>query len=89
MVQAARQLPEDLDAFVEEQVRLGNYRDRDAVIARALERLQFESEDEEAKAVNLRELVKDSIARLDRGEGERVDDIGAYLDGIEAEPYRP
>ena len=87
MAKAALQLPEDLDAFVEEQVRLGHYRDRDAVIARAVERLQVESE-EEAKAANLREMVKGSITRLERGEGERVDDIGTYLDGIEAEAYR-
>ncbi len=88
MAQTAFQLPKDLDAFVEEQVRLGRYRDRDAVIARAVERLQVESEDEEAKAANLRDVLKPSIIRLERGEGERVNDIGAYLDGIEAEAYR-
>ncbi|MDI1282558.1 MAG: putative addiction module CopG family antidote [Brevundimonas sp.] len=88
MADAALTLPPALDAFVDEQVRSGAYRDRQAVITDAVERLREranETEDDDAKRAQLNARLQAATDSLDRGEGTVVKDIGAFFDGIQRE----
>ena len=80
MAQPLVRLPDDLDAFVEEQVRLGRYRDRGDVIARAVRRLR--DDDENAKLARMDAKIQAGIDELDRGEGVVVSDLDAYFDDL-------
>ncbi|WP_420471782.1 ribbon-helix-helix domain-containing protein [Brevundimonas sp. FT23042] len=88
MADAALNLPPALDAFVEDQVRSGAYRDREAVITDAVALLRDRTasgEDDAAKLARLNARLQAGIEQLDRGEGEEVTDLGAWFDAIEAE----
>ena len=85
MADGARNLPQTLDAFIEQQVRSGAYRDRDAVIIEAVQRMKAQADSDQSKIDRLNLVLRAAAARLDRGEGEVVTDIDAYFDAIEAE----
>lgn len=88
MAQPAVTLPPALDAFVDDQVRTGAYRDRQAVITDAVERLRERAaadEDDDAKLARLNVKLQEAIDSLDRGEGIEITDIRAHFDEIEAE----
>lgn len=85
MADGAHKLPGPLDDFVEQQVRSGAYRDRDAVIEAAVERMKAEIEIDQAKLTRLNAMLADADESLRRGEGELVTDIKAYFEAIEAE----
>jgi putative addiction module CopG family antidote len=86
MAQSALKLPPSLDAFVEEQVRSGAYPDRDAVIVEAVDmlRVQIAADEisDEEKLTRLKAKIQEGVDSLDRGEGIRVNDISAYVDGV-------
>lgn len=91
MADAALNLPPALDAFVEDQVRSGAYRDREAVIADAVELLRERAaadEDDEAKLARLNAKLQKAIDSLDRGEGIEITDLTAHFDEIMAEVVR-
>ena len=85
MADAALNLPPALDAFVDDQVRSGAYRDREAVIRDAVELLRERAtadESEDAKLARLNARLQPAIDSLDRGEGIAVTDVDAYFDGV-------
>lgn len=86
MAQTALKLPPSLDAFVEEQVRSGAYPDRDSVIVEAVDmlRVQIAADEisDEEKLTRLKAKIQEGVDSLDRGEGIRVNDITAYVDGV-------
>lgn len=92
MAHAALKLSAPLDAFVEEQVECGNYPDRDAVIAHAVnlmsERFAAEETDDETKLARLNAKLQKAIDSLDRGEGIEITDLDAYFDAMEADIER-
>jgi len=85
MAQPAVTLPPALDAFVDDQVRTGAYRDRQAVITDAVELLRQRAaadEDDDAKLARLNVKLQEAIDSLDRGEGIEITDLDAYFDGV-------
>ena len=85
MASAALNLPAPLDAFVEEQVRSGAYRDRDALIRDAVSLLRDRSAEDDAKLARLNARLQAATESLDRGEGTVVVDIDAFFDDISRE----
>ncbi|WP_417233238.1 ribbon-helix-helix domain-containing protein [Brevundimonas sp.] len=88
MADVALTLPPALDAFVEDQVRSGAYRDRQALITDAVEQLRDRAatdETDDAKLARLNARLQKAIDSLDRGEGIEITDITAHFDEIEAE----
>lgn len=85
MANSARNLPEPLDSFVEQQVRSGAYDSRDAVIAEAVRRMKTDAESDDAKLVRLNAMLERAAIQLDAGEAEEVTDIRAYFEAIKAE----
>ncbi len=88
MAQPALTLPPALDAFVDDQVRTGAYRDRQAVITDAVQLLRDHAaadEDDDVKLARLNAKLQKAIDSLDRGEGIEITDITAHFDEIEAE----
>ncbi|WP_426040890.1 ribbon-helix-helix domain-containing protein [Brevundimonas sp. TWP2-3-4b1] len=85
MANPALTLPPVLDAFIEEQVASGAYRDRDAVIADAVDLLRERATDhmdDETRLARLNAKLKKAIDGLDRGEGIEITDLDAYFDGV-------
>ena len=88
MAQPALTLPPALDAFVDDQVRTGAYRDRQAVITDAVQLLRDHAaadEDNDVKLARRNAKLQKAIDSLDRGEGIEITDITAHFDEIEAE----
>ena len=92
MAQPALNLPPALDAFVEDQVRSGDYPDRNAVIVDAVallsEQIAADAIDDDTKLARLNAKLQKAIDQLDRGEGIEVTDIGAWLDGLGRRPRK-
>lgn len=91
MAQPALNLPPALDAFVEDQVRSGAYRDRQAVITDAVQLLRDHAaadEDDDVKLARLNTKLQKAIDSLDRGEGIEITDLTAHFDEIMAEVVR-
>ncbi len=91
MADAALNLPPVLDAFVEDQVRSGEYPDRNAVITDALRLLRDHAaadEDDDVKLARLNVKLQKAIDSLDRGEGIEITDLDAHFDEIMAEVVR-
>lgn len=78
----------ELEAWIEEQVRLGRYPTAGEVIRDALWRLRSEEiPEEEAKAVFNKE-IDEAIESLDRGEWVDPEDVRAELERMSAERRR-
>ena len=85
MAETVFTLPEPLVSFVEDQVKSGAYRDRDAVVADALARMRDQAaEDDEVKLARLNARLQIAIDELERGEGIEITDLDAHFDEVEA-----
>ncbi|HEV7229336.1 type II toxin-antitoxin system ParD family antitoxin [Brevundimonas sp.] len=67
-----------LDEYVDQKVRSGEFRDRAEVVAEALDRMR----EEDVRMDRLRQAINSGLDQLDAGEGIRVDDVEAWLDGL-------
>ena len=75
----------DLERFVEEKVRSGEYANPDAVVEEALVRLQGDRNDGDWTTEALREAVHVGIEQLERGEGIEIKSdtgLGTFFDDI-------
>jgi len=72
------QIDERLEAFVDEQVRSGAFRDRSEVVSRALDDMRRD----EAKLASLKAKVQEGLDELDAGLGIEVDDVERWLEGL-------
>ena len=73
--------PEPPEAFVDAEVASGAY--RDAVLAAAVDLREQRREAE--KVERFKALIQEGLDDLEAGRYETVDDVGAWLDQIEAE----
>ena len=78
-------LTDTLDRFVEDRVVSGSYQNASEVVRAALRLLKAQSELETLKLQRLRDAIQEGIDSIERGEGERVDDLEAWFDDLEAE----
>ncbi len=85
MTAHAVQLPDDLDAFVREQVEAGSYASPDEVILAGVRRFKAQAERDAERRARFFEAVQVGLDQIDRGEVIEVTDIRAFLDEIEAE----
>jgi putative addiction module CopG family antidote len=76
-------LTEPLDAFVEEQVRLGAYPDAESVVRAGLDLLRG---DDAARTVRYHALIQEGLDDLDAGRFEIVDDVDGWLKGLGERP---
>jgi Arc/MetJ-type ribon-helix-helix transcriptional regulator len=88
MDDAPLKLKQPLAAFVEDQIQSGAYPNRDALVADAIERLKTEVDNDDLKMARLRRIIAEATERLDRGEGQVVDDLDAYFDEMLEEATR-
>ena len=78
-------IPDALDRFVEEQVRSGAYPDAEAVVRAGLDRLRADAEQDAVRFARFHGAVQEGLEDLKVGRLETVDNIGAWLDELEAE----
>ncbi len=78
-------LPPALDRFVQEQVAAGDWPDAETLIHDAILRLMPADQADAFRLERLNALLQVGLDQLDRGEGIVIDDIGAFMDQIEAE----
>lgn len=78
-------LTETLDRFVEAQVVPGDFQNASEVVREGLRLLKRQTDEDKARLARLDAAIKIGVDELDRGDGELVEDIGAWLDTIEAE----
>jgi antitoxin ParD1/3/4 len=83
-------LTPEQDAFLEEVLKAGEYRDVSEAMRDAIRALQQRREEQSLKLDRLRLSIKAGAAALDRGDYTEVDDEGldAYLDDLAAQPRR-
>ena len=74
-----------LDRFVEDRVTSGEFQNASEVVREGLRMLKRRTEVDAAKLARLRAAIQEGLDELDRGEGEVVEDLGAWFDAIEAE----
>lgn len=77
-------LTAEQDAFIDEVLKAGEYRNASEAIRDALRMLQRRRSEETLKLDTLRLSVKQGLAALDRGDYAEVEDEGleAYLDDL-------
>lgn len=85
MVSRNVSLTDVLDQFVDERVESGAYQNASEVIRAGLRLLQAQTEEQVLKLERLRSAIQEGLDELDRGEGERVDDVEAWIEGVKAE----
>lgn len=78
-------LTDRLDQFVEERVESGAYQNASEVVRAGLRLLLEQSDAHAARLARLRAAIQDGVDELDRGEGEVVEDIGAWIGEVKAE----
>jgi len=78
-------LTDTLDQFVEGRVASGDYQNASEVMRAGLRLLQAQEEAHRAKVARLRGAIQEGLDELDRGQGEAVEDIGAWFAGLNAE----
>ncbi len=79
-------LTPEQDAFIEDVLRTGEYRNASEAVRDAIRALQQRRTEEALKLDYLRLSIKAGIAALDRGEYEEVeeDNLDAFLDNLGA-----
>ncbi|WP_158918328.1 type II toxin-antitoxin system ParD family antitoxin [Caulobacter sp. S45] len=78
-------LTEGLDHFVEERVASGDFQNASEVVRAGLRLLKTRTDTDAARLARLRAAVQVGLDQLERGEGIEVEDIGAWLDELQAE----
>jgi antitoxin ParD1/3/4 len=78
-------LTETLDRFVEAQVASGDFQNASEVVREGLRLLKQRTEEDSARIAHLKAAIRIGVDELDRGQGEVVKDIDAWLGAIEAE----
>jgi antitoxin ParD1/3/4 len=83
-------LTSEQDAFIEEMLKVGEYRNASEAMRDAIRALQQRRAEEALKLDKLRLSIKQGIAALDRGEFTEVEDedLDAYLDDLAAPAHR-
>ena len=87
MAQASVSLPPEDEAFVEDQLRSGAFGSREALFREAV-RVLHRQRDEQQMMARLNARLTLGTDQLDHGEGERVTDLDAYFDGVQAQARR-
>jgi antitoxin ParD1/3/4 len=77
-------LTPEQDAFIDEVLEAGEYRNASEAIRDALRALQQRRAEEALKLDNLRLLIRQGVAALDRGECSEIEEaqLDAYLDEL-------
>jgi len=77
-------LTPEQDAFIDEVLKAGEYRNASEAIRDALRALQQRRAEEALKLDNLRLLIRQDVAALDRGEYTEIEEerLDAYLDDL-------
>jgi antitoxin ParD1/3/4 len=77
-------LTPEQDAFIDEMVKAGDYRDASEAMRDALRTLRQRRAEEALKLDKLRVAIQQGVAALDRGEFTEVEDedLDAYLDKL-------
>ena len=78
-------LTETLDRFVEDRVASGAYQNASEVMRAGLRLLLAQEEAHKARLTRLRGAVQEGLDELDHGQGQAVDDVGAWFAGLNAE----
>jgi len=75
--------PEE-DAFIDEMLKAGEYRNASEAMCDAIRALQQRRAQEALKLEKLRLAIEEGVAALDRGDYTEVEDedLDAYLDGL-------
>ena len=83
-------LTPEQDAFIDEMLKAGVYRNASEAMRDAIRALQQRRAEEALKLDKLRLSLKQGIAALDRGEFTEVEheDLDAYLDDLAAPAHR-
>ena len=79
-------LTPEQDAFIDEMLRAGEYRNASEALRDAIRALQQRRTEEALKLDKLRLLIRQGVAALDRGDYTEVgdDDLDFYLDELAA-----
>ena len=83
-------LTPEQDAFIDEMLKAGEYRNASEAMRDAIRALQQRRAEEALKLERLRLSIRHGIAALDRGEFTEVEDedLDAYLDDLAAPARR-
>ena len=78
------------DAFIDEMLKTGEYRNASEAVRDAIRALRQRRAEETFKLDKLRVAIRQGVAALDRGEYTEVDDenLDAYLDDLAAPARR-
>ena len=81
-------LTPEQDAFINELVETGEYRNASEAIRDAIRALQRRRAEDALKLERLRLLIKQGVDAIDRGDYTEVDDgdLDAYLDSLSEAP---
>ncbi|MCK6450085.1 MAG: type II toxin-antitoxin system ParD family antitoxin [Alphaproteobacteria bacterium] len=83
-------LTPEQDAFIDEMLRAGEYRNASEALRDAIRALQQRRAEEALKLEKLRLAIRQGVAALDRGEYTEVEDedLDAFLDEVAASDRR-
>jgi len=83
-------LTPEQDAFIDEMLKAGEYRNASEAMRDAIRALQQRRAEEALKLDKLRLSIKQGVAALNRGEYTEIEDedLDAYLDGLAAPAHR-
>ncbi len=83
-------LTPEQDAFIDEMLRAGEYRNASEALRDAIRALQQRRAEEALKLDKLRLAIRQGVAALDRGEYTEVEDedLDAFLDEVAASDGR-
>jgi len=78
-------LTDALDRFVAEQVESGQFQNASEVVRAGLRALKADQEAHAAKIAALRAAIQEGVDDVAAGRFIEIDDVGAWIDEIEAE----
>jgi antitoxin ParD1/3/4 len=83
-------LTPEQDAFIEEMLKSGEYRNASEAVRDAIRALQLRRAEEALKLEKLRLSIKQGVAALERGDYTDVEDedLDAYLDDLATQSRR-
>ncbi len=83
-------LTPEQDAFIDEMLEVGEYRNASEAMRDAIRALQQRRAEEALKLEKLRVAIQQGVAALDRGEFTEVEDedLDAYFDHLATSPGR-